>query len=149
MALPWTVRPTNAAARTSPAKASDTAAKLRPKRTRRDRRCLLSELTRASCRTSELRGKRIARIPGGPVSAPPKHPEPRNGRTGIAELAREGGDDHRPLARNDGCVVARFIERAGLVRHLRAVRQVAQQHRAVLALLEDREDRIARGPVLA
>src|SRR5439155_13517207 len=148
IALPCTVRPTNAAASTRPANARNTAATLRPKRTRGDRR-RGRELTRASWGTGEPRGKRIARIPRSAVRAPPDHPEPRDGGATVAELAGERRHDHRTIAWNDGGVVARFVERPGLVRHLRAVREVTQEHGAVLALLEDREDRIARRSVLA
>src|SRR5205823_418841 len=115
-----TVRPTNAAARTSPANASATAARLRPKRTRGvRRRC--RELTRASCGTTELRGKRFARIPGGAICAPPKHPEPRDRRSGVTQLPGERRNDHRTVSRNDRGIVPRFVERAGLVRHLGGV----------------------------
>src|SRR3989442_428061 len=127
MALPCTVRPTNAAASTKPAHARNTAATPRPKRTRRDPPRRL-ELTRASCGTGELGGKRIARIPRGAVRAPPDHPEPRDGGATVAELAGERRHDHRTIARNDGGVVARFVERPGLVRRLRAVREVTQEH---------------------
>src|SRR5438034_1332089 len=126
MALPWTVRPTNAAASTRPANARNTAATLRPKRTRGDRR-RGRELTRASWGTGELRGKRIARIPRSAVRAPPDHPEPRDGGATVAELAGERRHDHRTIAPNDGGVVARFVERPGLVRHLRGVREVTQE----------------------
>src|SRR5205814_10089928 len=120
IALPCTVSPTNAAARTSPAKARATAATLRPKRTRGDRRrCRV--VTHASCGTTELGGKRLGRIPGGPVGAPTEQTEPRDRGPGVAKLAGERRHDHRTFPWNDCSVVARLVEGAGLVRHLRAV----------------------------
>src|SRR4051812_15561372 len=119
MAFPWTVRPTKAAASTNPVNAKVTAATVRPNRTRGERR-RWRELTRASCGRSELRGKRIARISGCAVRAPTEHSEPLHSGSGVAKLASECSHDDRAGARNDGRVVTRFVERAGLVRHLHA-----------------------------